>query len=389
MKRRIVLLLMFVLLLAGCTPHSESTRGSEDSKPQFPIPLEKDFYVCVGKIDKIFHSNFTLYDSTRFGLMTREPITEEDITVKTGDISWWVTLSEIDSGAELEWRHAHMMCKDTDWEAVYQSRLQSAESWGAFIEQNAAEAGPVPEDWFSGYHCYLVIIGGALDYASTVEDGHTETDLTVTVKGSTQVLEDVCNIRFYNELGQLPNHQGPMILSKLNIPGAYIQPTEDGYFYSSEYMEFLARDEDVTITGVSFLNSPSASFVRMQLSVEGVWMEWDGKTPVDVMAGEHVQLRFAAKDPALTGAVVNSCNRIVLLWYTSGGESYVLGADNKYSMLLTFDEYYTFAAGYGDVVYERYCEYLSKITGWEYGYPPYPGVEGSSSDNPFYGNYGR
>ncbi len=386
MKKRFILVLLALLLLAGCAPDTPPATVPTVQEA-YPTPLENDFYVCTDKIDMVYHRNFSMASSAVFYLMTKDPITAEDVAVKTGDIPWAVTLSRLSKAAELNpYRpeFPYMICRDVNWNDVYQAETEELDATYRLIDQYAEEAGPDLDYWFPGYSGYMVKI----EYTNRdlpepeVENGHTETDLTVTVKGNTQVLKDVCNIRFYDDLSQLPDHEGPLTITQMSTGNGNFWPTEEGYFYSDKYTVLTAR-EDATITGAYFYLSPSASFVELQLIVNGLKIDWDGKTPVDVMAGETVQLHYVAKDPELGGKIVTRCNRIAMLEYTSEGENYVQGIDCVYTPTFNFYECYTFANGNAENLYKFYADYRTKASGWCWGYVTLEDFGSGKTGNPF------
>ncbi len=382
MRKRLIIVLLALLLLAGCAPDTPPATNPTVQEV-YPTPLVEDFYVCTDKIDMIFHRNFSMANAAIFYLITKEPVTAEDVTVTTGDIPWAVTLSERER-EEHPFYSQYMISRGVDWNEMYQIATQSRNEIDNILGQYAEEIGTDWEKWYPGYHCYFVKI----EYTNKelpkpeVEDGHTETDLTVTVKGKTKVLKDACNIRFYKNLNQLPAHEGPLVISQISTSNGNFWPTEEGYFYSDDHTELLAR-ADLTITGVDFMYSPSASFVQLQLVINGIRMDWDGKTPVDVMAGETVQLRFVAKDPELGGKIVTRANRIAMLEYTSGGENYITAVDRTYTLALDFYECYTFANGNAQSLYEYYADYRTKTSGWCWGYASLNGYGNGQTGNPF------
>ncbi len=393
MKHRYLLLVLaLLLLLSGCIgpAGTESTgeSGPTASGLLYPSELEQDFTVLCEWMDGIGFLPW-MEMSGSFYLITKEPITEADISVQTGKLQWRVSLWEeevYDGTTGLNHAQAYptfLAYRDIKWDEMYNTLLQSE---NAFLEQY----GQYTEDfdqkatgWYPEFYCYYVFMHCQKIDNFVVDGVYTETDLTVTVKGSTQVLEDVCRFSIYEDEGiEYPAQSGPLRMAAFLGSILTTFPTDEGYFYNDEANSLVAK-EDLTITGARFLHAETAEFVKMELEINGVRMSWDGKTPVDVAAGETVELRFIAKDPALGSVLVSCAQRLIAIDYTCQGEARVCAYSIQYGFKPDAYECYAMANGRRDALYSYYADCMVKARGWHPDYVSIYADKTGETGNPF------
>ncbi len=393
MKKLLLIILAVLLLLTGCGPHADTTNTHSGDATQptqgqvgYPTELEADFVV----LSELMDGNAFLPTpsvSSLFHLVSKKPLTQEDVTVTGGDLLWDVQLSEVkryEGNSITNDSHlyaAFLAYKDMDWAQVYSTMLQSQAEGSKLYNQHLAEYKQKYDQWYPEFYCYLVFIHGRNYTGPAVDGTRTITDLSVTVNGSTQELNGVCNFVIYDYNYSAIPDEAPLAIATMTVSPVHTYPTREGYFYSCDHNKFKAK-KDLTITGARFLNCDTASFVKMELVIGDVRMEWDGKTAIDVAAGETVMLRYIAQDPTV-GNILNGCfERNAVLEYTHEGASYDCFSWTTYLINPDAYECYAIANGRRDALFSYYADNQNYASGWYPGYVRYGYVSGDTG-NPF------